>query len=344
MRSTGSLFAAQLAATPFQIFEPLSDIGYYRWVPDDVPSNIPRNLAELKSADDVFSSCGMLDCFPETLLDTVDLPIQLSNDRSQTYVNTFPYGQKDFVSLYVAAQRGVRFDAVSDEEIDFVLGGSALGLLARQSTGEDFYESDANAPSFFFACRIPGCARTVLVSRNKVYRQEYNSFGFQFERAMTGQSRKPRGKVTYINKLHTMKVGEHRVLFHTETDAMHKGEPAEIKCNNPKYWDLKQVFQMISGQCAHFCHGVRRRHTITAANTYTLSEVCETSIGGRDDDVYERLEQNILDGLSALQGISSLDGGQVFQISFEPTGKLSLTPTNEVALLPSNEFVRDLLN
>jgi hypothetical protein len=225
--SVNAQFKDELKKTGFKIFTPHSELGYFSWKPPGPYTNL-SSIATTKRITDNLK----LDEKPKELVRTscLRLPQAFETLPPQEHVNKFPDGHYEIAGLHVASQHR----RVNMDEVDFAFGGSTLEMLARK---------DASSPYMVTRMSHTG---TILVVKCKECVQNYADFGFQFERLVTGQSFSDRSEVEFVEHLHLMQVGTHRVLFQAETDAMHDGEPIEVKASNPRYWGTKVMFQMIN--------------------------------------------------------------------------------------------------
>jgi hypothetical protein len=316
-------FKCELNNSSFEIFTPLSDHGYFSWKPIGSYTDLSNIMAISLIAD-----CIKLDECPKDLVDTsrLELPIAFESLPPQDHENKFPYGRYDIASLYVASQhRGVNLD-----EVDFSFGGSTLEMLARK-----------NASGPYMATRVPHSG-TILVVKCKDYVQNYADFGYQFERLVTGLSFSDRPGVEFVEHLHVMMVGSHRVLFRAETDALYDGEPIEVKASKPRNWGTKVMFQMISSGSPNLCHGVKEGEDLVEINVMRLSEVVQKALLERS---HATLEANILEGMVALKSqLVDAKDGEVFKVSFSDGSlRVELSNTESDVLLPPANIVQKLL-
>ena len=270
-----------------------------------------------------------LDVRPKKLVEISQLPLPRAfrSLRPQEFVNKFPFGRYCIASLHVAS----RYRGVNLQTIDFSFGGSTLGMLANK---------DASSP--YMVTRVPH-TDILLVVKCKEYVQNYADFGFQFERLVTGLSLSDKSDVEFVEHLHTMLIGTHRVLFSAETDALNGDEPVEVKSSNPIYWGSRVMFQMISSGSHQLCHGVKLRGALTGINILPLSEVAR---GAFQEQARATLEANILEGMLALKTqMNGAKNGEVFKICFA-NGDLRLLPVNtrSAILVPHADIVKQLLS
>lgn len=313
-------FQKELKRTGFKIFTPLSDHGYFSWK----PQGSYVSLSSITETDEIIDNVN-LDAKPPELVNvsSLRLPQAFKTLPPQEHSNRFPFGQYDIACLYVASQhRGVNLN-----EVDFAFGGSTLEMLARQ---------DTSAP--YMVTRVPS-TKTIMVVKSKEYVQNFADFGFQFERFVTGLSFADRPDVEFVEHMHLMQVGPHRVLFRAETDALFDGEPVEVKASNPRFWGTKVMFQMISSGSPKLCHGVKERDMLTRVNLRRLSDI------SKEAHSCAVLEKNILDGMRALkaQMVNAKDR-EVFKVSFmEDSLRLQVVNLRSAVLLPPVHIVKELL-
>ena len=321
-----SAYQAELKEAGFgAFFKPISDHGYFAWR----PKGSYKNLADIASTSEITSLVNP-NVKPKHLvpLSSISgrLPLAFRTLPAQEHVNKFPYGRFEVACLYVASKcRGIDL-----ESFDFVFGGSTLEMLARMDTS-----------SPYMATRVPG-TNTILVAKCKEYVQNYADFGFQFERLVTGESVSAKAEIEFVEHLHSMSVGSHRVLFRAETDAILDDEPVEVKASNPRYWGTKVTFQMVSSGSPMLCHGEKRRGALTSVKLLRLSEVARDAFRVES---YSKLKENIQLSMNALKDqMKDAKDDEVFKLSFTG-GSLRLLPctTRNAVLLPPPEIVRSLL-
>ena len=90
------------------------------------------------------------------------------------------------------------------------------------------------------------------------YNKDFNDSGMQFERLVTSEepleskadchrAMRQSADGSHINYLQTMKIGQFTALVDAEIDAIEEdGSLVEIKSRNPKYFETKLMFQMMS--------------------------------------------------------------------------------------------------
>jgi len=307
------------------LFSPISDLGYFAWI----PQGSYKSLSKVLSSSEI-TECVKLDAKPPNLvpLSTLNLPFAFRSLPAQERANKFPFGKYDVASLHVAS----KYRDVDFGNVDFAFGGSTLEMLAR---------SDA-ASNPYMATKLPK-SDTILVVKTKDYIQNLADPGFQFERFVTGDDVAPKAQIEFVEHLQLMLVGSYRVLFRAETDALLDEEPVEVKTTNRKYWGTKVMFQMISSGSPMLCHAVKRSGSVVASvNLIQLSEVSRDAFrnNGR-----EQFEENILRNMAAIKDqMKDAKDGQVFKIAFLH-GVLQLAPcsTRGAVLLPSSEIMKELI-
>ena len=338
MSSSTNLQALQreLKKAGFTVLTPLKDHGFFSWK----PQGSYKELCDIDSASKI-TSMLTIEAQPKVLvnLDSIDLPHTFGSQSSTTYWPKYPFGQYETACLHVASQhRSVNFN-----NIDFVFGGSTLNMLARK-TAED---------KEFMAVRIPHTTRSIMVVRTKQYLQDLAHFGFQFERLVTGQAMDATtGKVEFVEHVHEMMVGLHRVLFQAESDCMDHGELVEVKASNPSWWDTRVMFQMIGSGSTKLCHGVKQNGTHGVKQNGTLTSIELKSLSDIANTAFQierrsTLEANLLSSIMLLQdGMKEADEGQVYEIAFSG-GSLQCYPTQysdpTSSVLPPPDVVRQLM-
>ena len=197
----------ELDQAGFHIFHCISDHGFFAW---NVPQKKQQyqSVSSIKNIDDLHMDEYLdLNGRPSKLTDASEIqtPIPFLSLPPHETQNQFPHGDIDIIALHVAAcHRGINLD-----EIDFCFGGSTLQMLATQ---------DASDP--YMVTKVPG--GTILVSKKKEYVNNSSDAGFQFERLMTGQKMSDLPEtISSVQHLQVLTVGNYRVLFRAETDAIH---------------------------------------------------------------------------------------------------------------------------
>ena len=315
----------------FRIFQCVSDHGYFAWKLQGKPKY--KNLSRVFSTAEIVDHVD-LEAKPNQLvpISSLTLPLAFPILPPQARTNTFPFGQNEASHLYVAANhRGINFDT-----IDFCFGGSALEMLARKDTSNPY-----------IATMIPE-KHTIIVAKRKPYTQNLSDIGYLFEKLVTGKNMKAQSSCIHITEhLHVMKIGDYKVLFCAETDAVDENDrPVEVKISRPKNWGTKVMFQMISSGSSSLCHGEQIGGILQQVKMHSLSSVAKQALRQRD---IHALEQNILDGMRAMKDQMSTTNNMeesCFKVSFSRSGELKLIPTKKTcntAVLPPSDIVKRLL-
>lgn len=320
--SEASFFEDEINGTGLSIFQPLSDLGYFQWS----PKGGYTRLKDVRSSEEVTKFIEM-NGQPSALVETskLRLPVKFLQLDPDERDNKFPFGQNLVACLHVAAKRGVSF-----ENTDFVFGGSSLSLFANQDLTD----------GLFYATKLPNL-KTIVLVKHKAYTQDFSAFGFQFERLVTGQSMRSTKDYSSVKHIHTMKVGDYRVLFQAEVDAILDNEPVEVTASNPRYWGNKKVFQMISNGSPRLCHGIKGRGTVEKVQIRSLARLA--SEAELDCQVTER---RILRGMEDIHDqIEHAGYGEIYRITFRGTSiRLTLEKDRDVIHLPSAEIVGELID
>ena len=261
------------------------------------------------------------------------LPMTFHNLPAQKHRNKFPYDQTYLTSLYVASKhRGLETN-----DVDFVLGGSTLDVLANCHIPND---------TTYLAVGVPG-TKIVLVAKHKEYMQNYSDPGFQFERFVAGKRFEDKHDTSIVEHMHLVEVAGHNIFFTAESDAVdEQGNAIEIRASNPRHWGTRIGFQMISnGACSLYAGTKLRRTMLKNVQLQRLETVIGTALHNRD---VSELEENIASNLDALrEAIKSgrFADGTVYEVRFSGYD-LQLIPSEykegEV-LLPRAEVVKKML-
>lgn len=318
-------FQSEIEKSSFKIFECIADFGYFAWK----PKGTYKSLSSISSGQEVRDQID-LQGKPDKLarISSLGLPKRFLSLSPQEYENKYPYGKIDIACLHVAFQE----KGVDHGKVDFAFGGSTLEMLATQDTSSDF-----------LATKIPG-TEVILIVKSKAYIKNYSDIGFQFERLMTGGHFSEQHDTKSVEHMHLMKVGKYRVLFRAEVDALHDGEPVEIKVANPAYYGTRVMFQMISNGSPTLCQGTKSRGVLVEVNLKSLGKVARNALVGCGG--VASLENCIVDGMNSLK--KQLEGrqtGKVLKVSFRG-GSLQLSEMPETrasALLPPDNVVKELI-
>lgn len=329
---TSSRYQQEMERTPFQIFRCLEDLGYYSWNPQPSRTGY-KSISRVRSGGEIRAQIDYSGR-PDALVsfDAGDFPKRFAKGLTpQRYPNQYPNGQFDVAGLHVAFQHR----AVKD--IDFCFGGSTLDFLATQAaTQQDGLSSN------YVATKLPG-TETILVVKHKFYITDYATIGFQFERLMTGgQCFDPTPDLGSVEHLHVMEVGEHRILFQAEVDAVYQDEPVELKASHPGHFGTKVMFQMISSGSPFLCHSVRRGLTVEGVRLESLEHIAKEAVDSTSVTV-TTLEERILQGLADLrEQMKGCCPGVIFKVDYV-NGRLRLSDSPNTSVLPPEEVVKELI-
>jgi hypothetical protein len=327
---TESAYQRELDKTQFKIFETVSDHGYYTWMSKG--NYIHMNNVKACHVKNFVDLTGK----PEKILSMLQLQKKLGNTHQFKSLpplvrqNRFPFGKEGIGYLYVASVHR----KVELTNLDFVFGGSALQMLAMK-------EDDPNSP--YYVTVIPG-TDVAMVTNGKRYEINASDVGYQFERFVTGKSLQASSADFHTTEhLHVMNVGDHKVLFCCEVDAIDDNdELVELTCSNPRYWGTRQMFQMISSGSTKFFTGKKEYGmTLVSVNCLSLSRFVANSLINQN---VRALEDAILSGMQSIKDELALKypkEGNVFRISFHQNKLKLKNATLEV--LPPAEVVRALL-
>lgn len=190
----------------------------------------------------------------------------------------------------------------------------------------------------FIVQNVPG-TKCIMISKKKEYEKDLGSFGMQFERLVTGRKMEDCSDFTTVDHLHTMRVGDFTVLFCAEVDAIDgSGSIVEVKASNPRYWNTKVMFQMISSGSTKLCHGEKRKQILTKVLLRNLENVAKNALQSADIKV---LEENILNGMNLLR--NQVRDDFPYKICFGKNG-LELDREESIILFPSRQVSMRLLN
>lgn len=317
-------FENAIAKTPFAgFFEPIRDLCYFSWEPDDLTYKTLDDVTSEEIKDNIVP-----DVQPPKLIDisSISLPKMFLSLPSREYANKYPFGQTAAASLFVAIQHC----GVSIDSLDFFMGGSAINMLAAKST-------DGKK---FFATKIPESNVIVLAKRHE-YVNDYAAPGYQFERLVTGgcMNMVP-AEMRSIEHIHLMKVaGKYRVLFSAEVDAIDNEGIVEVTCSNSRYWGNSLFFQCISNASHAVCHGEKFKGRLEKITLVSLDKLSD-----KMQDI-RTLKSNIEDCLRelALQ-MQSKGPGVDFEVKFE-CNRLQLVESCEQSnVLPPDIVMWQLLD
>ena len=278
-----------LKATPFTIFKPIADLGYFGWEPEG-----PYKKLDTVTVADITASLSV-DMKPPMIVPVKELnsklPQTFKSLPPRETINKYPHKVPHVASLHVAARhRGVDMSKVS-----FFFGGSTLEMLATRKISKD---------KDYLVALIPG-TDTIMIASHKEYTSDKSAPGFQFERFSTGKEFGDEHNHAELCHLQLMEVGGHLVLFSAEVDAMDSNnDPVEVTSGNPRYWGCSKVYQMISSGSLTMYAGTKYRDSLSRVGEYSLADTASLGIFGIDVAIHER---NIKDAMASL--LEELEGG-----------------------------------
>ena len=263
---------------------------------------------------------------PEINYSSLRFPIMFRADLpAQKFPNRFPNDPGYVVPLYVAATRGLAL-----KDVDFLLGGSALEILANRSIDDD---------CSYLLQRVKN---VIVMAKSKDYVQNYADVGFQFERLVTGAGIGDlHGKIKHEN-LQVMRIGTMKVLFSADVDAIDaSGNVVEVKSGNPRYFGSKVMFQMLSSGAQSLVFADKRGSSLNGIIKRTIDELMEEHAQSQR----LRMQRNIVSALTAIKE-KSAEISESFPCRLVLTGAegilLQPRPESE-SLLPKVEVVDALL-
>ncbi|CAE8636820.1 unnamed protein product [Polarella glacialis] len=310
-------------------FESVTDLGIYCWNPAGIPTR--RSFQDV-TVEDVLKGVRDPDgALPDKIvsIDRVKLPVSFVDLIPQHVENVFPYDAGYIVPLFKAVQRGLKL-----EDIDFLLGGSSLNILAQKEP----IENDTK----YITQKCPG-TDVILMCKHKAYTQNYAEPGFQFERLLTGRKMNDSHDLKKFEKLHVMTVGTYKVLFSADVDAVDDaGEAVEMKTGNPRFFGMKVMFQMMSSQSKTLIQGQKdtrcRPPSITSIRKRSLQDM----MSEHGVEALARAQNNILEGLTELKNSPMLARYGVAEVDFS-RGQIMLQPSDTAGVLPTEAVCKQLL-
>jgi hypothetical protein len=320
-------FKADLTDKTFSVFEPLADHGYFTWI-----AGSRTKYRSLNSITDpkTFTDRIVLHGLPKKLVpyDDLQFPLSLKSLPSIGFYTKFPHAGFLAASLHVASRhRGVALD-----NLDFVLGGASLGILATR----------LNPRTAQVVFRVPSSTgKTIIgVHNNRKYFQDYASPGFQFERFVTGTEYNPNAPIEFSNHIHEMNIHSHRVLFVNQIDAFFDGEPVEIKTSRGYHRGIQVLFQLISSGSRWLCQAEKELDSIHSASLIHFSEVMYRTLVNKDR---VRFENNLLESLSELRDqMVNAKEGELYDLIFKD-GRMQLHRNTSDVVFPPPHVLSELL-
>ena len=308
----------------FKQIELTKDLGHYVWstvgeATENRNLTAEQVLQHIVSPDDAVAS-GIQN--PKTI-SRPSLPVSLPNLRAPTYPNLFPMDPGYIVPLRVARDRGVDLSTV-----DFMLGGSALNVLAEQNTSSTTY-----------VFRKVG--RTIVLGKRNAYEKDFGKTGFRFERLLTGEATDDVTAPAHsFESLRLLRIGPFRVLVSADIDAQTEDGIVEIKSGNPRYFGTKLMFQMMSSGASELHYAIKNRNRITGVARKSFAEMVPS------DREIEQFERKIISSLERLLELSELSelSEQTMGIRIDGSRQTTYRVTGfDADLLPLTEVIRELL-
>ena len=202
-------------------------------------------------------------------------PIKIQFTKKQQLQLMDGYPSQPGIFAAVGGSAKMKVDLTS---IDFILGGSAMCMLASEhiNHGEKFISERTNWGS-------------IHIQKRKKYMQNWMQTGFVFERVMTG--REPNGHHSGISteSVHVCKIGKFNVLFVAECDACMDDKLVEFKSgDNALKNTSKTVLQMLSSNSSYLIVGEiekKNQLQITSTRMISLEKLIEENKEKLDEDM-----------------------------------------------------------
>jgi len=332
---SATAFSKALAASKFDIFDDVLDLGHYKWTIGETSYKKLENLRGSDFVQRISLNANPPIVAPVSALNA-KLPQSFASNNAPKHVNKFPYDHTYLPPLYVAsAHRGVDLT-----KLDFVFGGSALHFLGERPRSQSDEKS-------YVAVLVPG-TNTILVAKHHVFPVDPSAPGYQFEKFATGGRLGDKdAEPSIFEHMQTMEIGKkHRALICAELDAVDgNGNPVEIKCSNPAYWGTKLPLQLISSGSAAMYAGKKNYGTLRSVEHMSLSQVIERQCNKAS---VNKLQENICNALHDLKKFAKegrLEHGTAScEIAFSTKG-LRLDPLpKQIQLFPPPQIVANLLS
>jgi hypothetical protein len=269
---------------------------------------------------------------PVVELSTINIPTMFVNAEPQLVLNMFPVDAGYIVPLYVAKERGLDL-----REVDFVLGGSALSILAAKDVDRDFSSTDE------VKYLVQKCPTTniIVLAKSRIYTANHADIGAQFQRLVTGRPMIDELDLRTFESLHLIKVSGYTVLFATEVEAVDEsGMPVKLRSGRPRFtWNsMKVMFQMLSSGSRNLILGDRRGPILREVRRVSFDEVTRE----HSPASLEAAGNNIGDVLRELKRSTEITADAATELDFQE-GQMVLRPCPSGDLLPSESVVKELL-
>jgi len=303
--------------SPMGWFRVEQDVGCYQWSPQN-------GVAESRKHDErtIMAQLRLERNTPPSFKAHVALPVVLKKNLNYMMKSRFPFDMPVIVHAVVAARRGVDLN-----QIDFVLGGSALGFLAAGKK--------ENNRKVMCAQRL---GRVIFIKNIHDFSANLGDTGPQIERALVGHRIDDcKASIGSSHHLQVVHIGEHRVVISAEVDCWHAGAPAEIKASK-KSGGVNTLLQMFSSGSKHLVKAHVEGDSITRIDVAPRDQIVDNF---NADDLRVKGDQ-VVRALTSLRVQFAGDGDQssVLELSFA-NGNLVCKPCAKSALqwdlLPSSK-------
>jgi hypothetical protein len=312
----------------FGIIEPIRYLGIFCWDPTGLRHKKFRDV----TAQDVLRGLRQQDSQPYQLvpLNSIDLPLELPRLPPQVVDNVFPHDSGFVVPLYVARERGVDLGSV-----DFILGGSALNVLANKQIER---QGDTDLKYLVQKCPSTGI---IVLAKSKMYSTDYAATGFQFERLLTGRPLDDEPDLRHFESLQLIRVAGYTVLFAAEVDAVDSsGTPVELRSSRSsyRYRVMKNMFQMLSSGSETLIQAARNGPVLEDLVASSFDDL----VWGQSASYLASAGSNIAEALRMLKR-SDISVDVPTELGFQ-RGTMVLQPCPVADLLPSASVVRELFS
>ena len=192
---------------------------------------------------------------------------------------------------------GAKILDVNLKEIDFILGGSAMHMLASKTINKD-EEFIAHRTSY----------GPVAIVKHKTYMQDWMQIGFMFERIMTGRKAHEMHDGMSTESVHVAQIGKFNVLFVAECDGCMDNKLVELKAGNHALQNAsKTILQMLASHSSVLIVGnIERKKQLefTSLKTFPIEKLIEDNKHKMNQDMNCIIDQLVL--ICDMQGSKSL--------------------------------------
>jgi len=243
----------------------------------------------------------------------------------QTHHN-FPYDAGYVPSLYVAK----RYFGRNLEEIDFLFGGSILNMIATKEV-----------PRKCGTTVIAQKYKNIIIVCKRRKHCNFNQLGYLFESLFKSQYQNRSTKLQEGQRI--IKIGNFRILFCAQVDAVEKDQSVEIKYGNYclEKAKLATIFQMISNGSSTLLNGKPNMGwlwgTVGSVQRFTLEQLLSKC--SLED--CKKAENNILDCIKEMK--QKIEDGKIYEITFKHDEIFLRLCEQDKSILPSAEALFDLL-